>query len=131
MVDEHTGMERRGFLRYGFKKELHYSIVSSPKDKSPISSFIKAVSENLSASGILFIIDSVNVPDLSSLVILDLDYRTARVCKEIDSRALIKNNKLLGKVVRIEDNEDGTCGVGVAFITKSGRLEEDVSKLVR
>jgi len=131
MIDESMDKERREFLRYGFKKGLHYSIVSSPKDKFPISSFIKAVSENLSASGILFIADSLSVPDVSSLVILDLDYKTARVCKKIEDRALIKNNKLLGRVVRIEDNEDGTCGVGVVFITKSSRLEEDISSLVR
>ncbi len=131
MFDKHAEKERREFLRYGFKKWLHYSLVSSPKDKSPIPPFIKAVSKNLSASGILFITDSVNVPDVSSLVILDLDYKTARICKEIENRALISNNKLFGRVVRIEDNEDGTCGVGVAFITKSGRLEEDISKLIK
>jgi len=130
MTDGNMEKERRRFLRYGFKKRLHYSIVSSPKDEAPIVSFIKAVSKNLSASGILFITDPTSVPDVSSLVILDLDYKTARICKEIDRRALIKNNKLLGRVVRIEENEDGTCGVGVAFITKSGRLKKDVSSLV-
>lgn len=130
MIEEYTGKEKREFLRCDYKKHLHYSIVSSPKDKNAVSSFIKAISKNLSASGLLFITDSVSVPDVSSLVILDLDYRTARVCREIENRALIRNNKLLGRVVRIEDNEDGTCGVGVAFVTKSDRLKEDVKKLV-
>ena len=48
---------------------------------------------------------------------------------EIEKRALITNNKLLGRVTRIEDNGDGTCGVGVAFVTKSDRLSEDVKNI--
>ena len=122
--------ERRDFLRFDFDKPLHYSLVSSPKDKSTIADLIKAVSKNLSASGILFTANEKETPEISSLIMLDLDYKTANVCHEIDKRALIENNKLLGRVMRIEDNGDGTCGVGVAFVTKSDRLSEDVKKLI-
>lgn len=129
MHDSYTGEERRRFLRCGYRKPFHYSLVSSPEKETPISSFIKAVSRNLSASGILFITKAEGVPKVSSLIMLDLDYSTASTCKEIEGRALIKNNKLLGKVTRIEDNEDGTYGVGVAFITKSKRLNKDIKNL--
>jgi hypothetical protein len=40
--------------------------------------------------------------------VLDLDYKTATICKEIEERVLILGNKRIGRVVRIEDNEDGT-----------------------
>ncbi len=118
--------ERREFLRFDYEKPLHFSLVSSPRDRGILSSFINAVSKNISASGILFRVEDGAIPEIASLVMLDLDYKTSNICREIDERALIKNNKLLGKVVRIEENSDGTRGVGVAFVTKSDRLSKDI-----
>ena len=131
MSDNFTRNEKRNFLRFDFEKPLHYSLVTSPKDKNMFTSLVKAISKNLSSSGMLFISKADKVPEISSLIMLDIDYRTANVCQEIDQRAFIQNNKLLGRVVRIEDNEDGTCGLGVAFVTKSERLAEDVKKLIK
>ena len=88
------------------------------------------MSKNLSASGILFVTNADHVPTISSLLVLDLDYRTATICKEIEKRALIVDNKLLGRVVRIDDNEDGTCGVGVAVVTKSESVPKEVEDLL-
>ena len=130
MTDDRSKQERREFFRFDYKKSMHYSMVSSPKDTGTIASLINAVSKNLSASGILFVANASEVPEISSLIMLDVDYKTANICHEIEKRALIKNNKLLGRVMRIEDNGDGTCGVGVAFVTKSNRLSEDVKKVV-
>ena len=121
--------DKRHFLRVDYKKPVHYSMVSSPKDDKSMASLFKAVSKNLSASGLLFETGSEKAPEISSLIMLDLDYKTASICHEIEKRALIKNNKLLGRVTRIEDNGDGTCGVGVAFVTKSDRLSEDVKNI--
>lgn len=129
MDREYQRDDRRHFLRVDYKKPIHYSMVSSPKDDKSMASLFKAVSKNLSASGLLFETGSEKVPEISSLIMLDLDYKTANICQEIEKRALIKNNKLLGRVMRIEDNGDGTCGVGVAFVTKSGRLSEDVKNI--
>ena len=81
---KYTGKEKRQFLRYSYKKPLHCSIITSPKERNPISSLIKAVSKNLSASGIFFVTNAEEVPDVSSLVMLDLDYRTAHFCREIE-----------------------------------------------
>ena len=58
-------------------------------------------------------------PAISSLLLLDLDYNAASICREIDGRVLFIDNKLVGRVVRLEDNVDGTCGVGVAFLKKA------------
>ncbi|MFC1576103.1 PilZ domain-containing protein [Candidatus Omnitrophota bacterium] len=125
------GQERRAFVRYLYRKPMHCSTVTSPKDHTFISNMISAVSKDISASGILFTIDKSEVPDPASIVILDLDYKTARACGELEKRALIVNNKLLGKVVRVTENGDkGKADVGVAFITKSDRLSEDIKKLI-
>lgn len=127
-MDEYPGNERREFLRYDYDKSLHYSVVSASKDRKPIFEFIKAISKNLSASGILF--TTKDVPQISSLLLLNLDYKTVNLCREIEDRVLIVNNKLLGKVVRIEDNKDDLCDVGVAFVTKSEGLSEDIKRFV-
>lgn len=128
MGAEHTGEERRQFLRYDYEKSLHFSILNSSKDKNFLSKSMEAISKNLSASGILFVTNIV--PEISSFLVLDLDYRTARICQEIESRALIINNKLIGRVVRIEENDNGLFDIGLAFVTKGDRLPQDIQNLI-
>lgn len=93
-----------------------------------MSSLIHAVSRNLSGSGMLF--STTEVPPLSTLLVLNLDCRTARVCEEIEKNALIVNNRVMGKVVRIEERGDGVYDVGVAFVATSDRLPKDVQNLI-
>ncbi len=126
-MNEFEGSDRREFLRYEYAKPLHFSIVSSPKDRNSTPNLVNAITKNLSASGILF--QTKEIPDIASLLILDLDFKTAKICREIERRAMIINNKLLGKVVRIEDSENGMCDVGVAFVTKDSSVSEDLKKL--
>jgi len=126
-MSEFEGNDRREFLRYEYAKPLHFSIVSSPKDRNSTPNLVNAITKNLSASGILF--QTKEIPDIASLLILDLDFKTAKICREIERRAMIINNKLLGKVVRIEDSENGMCDVGVAFVTKDSSVSEDLKKL--
>lgn len=111
--------EKREFLRIDYNKPLTYRIINKPEDKDLASKFMTAVSKNLSASGILFISNVAKIPEIASLVVLDLDYKTAGVCQEIEDKALILDNKIIGRVVRIEDNEDDTCEIGVAFVKRS------------
>ena len=129
MSEEFQGKDRREFLRQVYTKPIRYSTINVITDKNFASQLTNAISKNLSASGILFITNLGKVPDISSLLVLDLDYKTANICKEIEKRALIVGNKLLGRVVRIEDNEDGTCGIGVAFIRKSDPLLKDIKSI--
>ncbi len=129
MADEFKGKERREYFRYRYEKPIHYSLVASKKDQNPIAtSLVEAVTKNLSASGILF--TSPVVPDLSSILILNLDYRTSQVCQEIEENAVIVNNRLLGKVVRIEDADNGMWDVGVAFVRKTDDLSKDIKKFI-
>ena len=131
MVNEYKGKERRFFVRFDHEKPVHYNKVDLQGDRNIISSFFKAMSKNISVAGILFIAKSENIPEIYSLIMLDIDYKIANICQEIENRVLIINNKLLGKVVRVENNEDGTCSIGAAFITRFDPLSKELMKRIR
>ncbi|MFC1508135.1 hypothetical protein ACFL60_00425 [Candidatus Omnitrophota bacterium] len=129
MTTEHKGNEKRKFLRYDYNKPLAYLTLNESSDKNIASNILTAVSNNLSAAGILFTANVNKLPGISTVLAMDIDYQTASVCKEIEERALVLKDKLIGRVVRIEDNEDGTCGVGVAFVTKSDRMAKEIKNI--
>ena len=129
MSNEQKAQERREFFRYKHENPIKYKVIDSTAAKNPMSQFINAISKNLSASGILFA--GNNPPHLSEVLILDLDFRTTQVCTEIEENALILNNKLFGKVVRIEETDDGSYDIGVAFIKKDDYLPEEIKNLVK
>ena len=122
MAHEYSGDNRREFFRCDHESPVRYRMV----DEKDASGLTEAISRNLSASGILF--STKDIPKLSSLLVLDLDYKTANVCREIEDTALIIKNRLFGKVVRIEDNNSGAYDVGVAFIRKFDKLAESIKK---
>lgn len=131
MVDEYSGKDKRQFLRHDYDKTINFKTLSSSKRQDLSSDYTKATSKNLSASGILFVTTVKRVPNISSILALDLDHRTANICQEVEDQAVIVNDKVLGKVVRIEDNDDGTCGVGVAFLKKKSSLAKDLEDLLK
>ena len=120
--------EKREFLRYRYDSPVAYKVLSSVRTPNPASKVLDAAARNLSASGMLF--SSKFLPEISSIIALDIDYRTSSVCREIEENALIVKNKLVGKVVRIEENANGVYGVGIAFIKRSEHLPEDLEKLI-
>ncbi|MDD5437421.1 MAG: PilZ domain-containing protein, partial [Candidatus Omnitrophica bacterium] len=115
---DYAGKEKREFFRYRHVGQANFKEVS--KDSSALSEVAQAITKNLSASGMLF--TSQYPPRLSSMIVLEIDYRTTRLCEEIEERVLILNNKLLSKVVRIEDNDNGSFDIGIAFVKKSENL---------
>jgi len=130
MVRSYRGKERRACLRFECKKPLSYNIIHPTDKTDKLSNFIRGISKNLSASGMLFITNAQeNIPKVLNILAFELDYRTVSICQDIENRAVIINNKLLGKVMRVEDNGDGTFGIGVAFVTKADPLPEDVREL--
>ena len=120
--------EKREFLRYQYDHPLSYKVITSSDAPAVRSRALDAVARNLSACGVLF--SSKYLPQISSIIALDLDYRTTRICQEIEANALIVNNKIVGKVVRIEEDADGLYGIGVAFIRRLARLPKDLEKLI-
>lgn len=121
--------DKREFLRYRCDKPVNFKILLSPKETGSASKLASGISKNLSASGILF--SSNNFPEISSILALDLDYRTTNICQEIEENSLIIDGKLIGKVVRIEEKDDGTYNIGVAFIKKSDQISPEIKKLLK
>lgn len=121
--------DNRQFVRYGYSKPVNFRILLSPKHNKSASKLVSGISKNLSVSGILF--KSDHLPEISSILELDLDYRTTGICHEIEENALTINNKLIGKVVRIEEDEDGKYNVGVAFIKKTDELPPDIEGMLK
>jgi hypothetical protein len=121
--------DRREFLRYSCNKSVNFKVLISPKHNSSASKLVSGISKNLSASGILF--KSDYLPEISSILVIDLDYRTTGICQEIEETAITIGNKLVGKVVRIEESEDGKYNVGVAFIKKSDQLPREIEDMLK
>ena len=116
-------VERREFFRLNFKTPLKFKAYS---EKGSVGS-----SRNISQSGILF--QTEEAPKLSSLLWLNLDIRTLKICQEIEARALVINSGLVGKVVRVEEdpNSDNAYDVGVCFVKKDEQANREVQELLR
>ena len=115
--------ERRKFFRVNFKRPLEYR---SFDDKNRTH----ATCQNVSQTGILF--QTEHAPQMSSILWMGLDIRTLGICKEIEKRALIFNEGLVGKVVRVEEDstKDNVYDVGVCFITQDQRNTSEVQKIL-
>lgn len=127
-MDDRSLAERRKFFRHPFDKQVRFKVISSAREQNPVAKVLDAVAKNLSVSGVLFA--STFTPELSSIVALDMDYRATRICQEIEESALIVKNRIIGKVVRIEDSGDGVYGIGVAFIKKLSDLPKDIEEII-
>ena len=114
--------ERREFFRVPYTSTLQYKAYA---DKGA-----SGTAQNISESGILFQTEQ-EPPKLSSIVWLNLDIRTLKICQEIESKALIFNNGILGKVVRVEEDSDKSYDVGVCFLRKDQKDATGVAELLR
>jgi hypothetical protein len=115
--------ERREFFRVPVRTPLEYRAYGDRKTHG--------TARNISQAGILF--QTEQAPEISSIVWLNLDIRTLKICQEIENRALILNNGILGKVVRVEEDldSDNAYDVGVAFLKKDEKGSPEVQALLR
>jgi len=116
-----SSQNRREFFRLKFSTPVRFK--SSPKTSQETG-----VSQNISESGILFQTPE-NPPQLSSLLWMDLDLRTLKICQEIENRALILNNGVVGKVVRVEEGQRN-YDIGVCFLTQEEKDSSGVQELL-
>ena len=124
-------IERREFFRINFERPLEFKSYASDRiAKAPDSRIggVAGQSQNISSSGILFNTEK-NPPQLSSILWMNLDIRTLKICKEIEERALVLNNGLLGRVVRVEEDKNG-YSVGVCFLTQEERNSREIKQLL-
>ena len=120
--------ERREFFRLKFETPVKFKSYSAAKEQAkqaPLSA--NGVSQNISQSGILFQTDAAP-PQLSSILWMHLDIRTLKICQEIEKRAIIFNEGLLGKVVRVEEDPKNHTlyEIGVCFLTQDQKDSREV-----
>ncbi len=104
--------ERRLFTRMDFAAPLAYKVCN----KDTISKLLEGYTSNISEAGMLCNIkESVSQDDI---LWLSFDRGTLDVCEELEKRALIYQNGVIGKVVRIEPKGNFNFDVGIKFITR-------------
>ena len=123
--------QRREFFRLKFNSPLNFKSYDSRHSASSETQPKKiqtGVSQNISQTGILFQTQQTP-PKISSIVWMSLDLRTLKICQEIEARALILNNGVLGRVVRVEEDPANSSAydVGVVFLKNS----ENDNRVVR
>ncbi|OIO39658.1 MAG: hypothetical protein AUJ72_00280 [Candidatus Omnitrophica bacterium CG1_02_46_14] len=125
--------EKREFFRVNFSVPLNFKSYTGARSNRPriADTAAPGVSRNISQSGILFQTEN-NPPELSSILWMNLDFRTLSICKEIERRALIFNNGVLGRVVRVEEStkESGRYDVGVCFLTQEQKNSQEIEQIL-
>ena len=123
--DIYQGPERRKFIRLNYVKPLAYKICK----KETIDKLLQGYTANVSESGLLCTIqDKINPDDILWLC---FDRDTLTICQDLERRSLIYQNGIIGKVVRINPVEDGSCEVGVQFITREEKVAPHASSAMQ
>jgi hypothetical protein len=120
MSEEFHGHDRREFVRLEYSKPLAYKVCKA----EIISKLFNGYTMNVSQTGLLCNIrDQVKVEDI---LWLSFDKSVLHICTDVEKNSLIYQNGIIGKVVRVENNPDGTFHVGVKFFT---REEKNISNI--
>jgi hypothetical protein len=110
--DNFSGSERRNFMRLDFVAPFAFKVCS----KETISKLLKGYIANISESGIFCNISQrVNKDDI---LWLSFDRATLSICESLEKNSLIYQGGIVGKVVRIDDKDDGSYDTGLQFITR-------------
>ena len=122
--------ERREFFRLNFSTPVRFKTCDVKKSQKS-ETISEASAKNISQTGILFQTEN-NPPQLSSILWMDLDMRTLKICQEIESKALIFNNGVLGKVVRVEEGslKNNAYDVGVCFLRQDQKDSREVQQIL-
>ena len=115
MEAAYNGPERREFFRLDYATPLTYKVCK----EETISKLLQGYTADISELGVLCNIkDRVNKDDILWLC---FDRATLNICAEIEKKALIYQQGVIGKVVRIEPKDIDVFDVGVRFITREER----------
>ena len=125
--------ERREFFRLNFTTPIRFKTCDIKKlqKNTSVESGLDGSTRNISQAGILFQTEN-EPPQLSSILWMNLDMRTLKICQEIESKALIFNNGVLGKVVRVEEDthNDNAYDIGVCFLRKDQKDSKEVQQIL-
>lgn len=112
MSEIYKGPERRNFVRLDFTAPLALKVVK----QETISKLLSGYTSDVSESGLLCKVNENVQKD--DLLWLSFDRATLSICEELEKRALIYQGGVVGKVVRVHGEENGSFEVGVQFITR-------------
>lgn len=120
MDKNYSVSERRESARFDYAVPLGCKVCK----KETISKLLEGYTANISSAGLLCNIkEKVSKDDILWLA---FDRQTLDICEELEKRAFIYQNGIIGKVVRIQPKELDTYDVGIRFIT---REEQDSSNI--
>ncbi len=108
----YSGIERRQFVRIDFSEPLQYKICKP----ETITKLFDGYTQNISQSGVLCKLKEAIPVDV--ILWLSFDMSILTICKEIESRSLIIQKGVLGKVVRVVERPDGCFDVGICFLSR-------------
>lgn len=111
--------ERREYFRLDYRHPVKFKML----DGEGSGSVRLGTTANVSETGVLF--SSSVLPKIASILWMDMDLRTLKICKEIEKRAVVYEKGLLGRVVRLEeDPATDTYNIGVCFVTQDASNQE-------
>ena len=108
----YKGPERRQFLRLDYVAPLACKVCK----KQTVSKLLQGYTANISQAGLLCNIkERVKKNDI---LWVSFDRTTLNICADLEKRSLVYQNGIIGKVVRAKHKSDGSCNVGIQFITR-------------
>jgi hypothetical protein len=114
-----SAQDRREYFRLDFRHPVKFKMI----DGSEAGPVRLGTTSNVSETGVLF--SSSVLPKIASILWMDMDLRTLKICKEIEKRAVVYQKGLLGRVVRLEeDPASDSYNVGVCFVTQDTSNQE-------
>lgn len=104
--------DRREYGRVNFATPLAYKVCR----KETITKLLEGYTSNISEAGMLCNIrELVNTEDI---LWLSFDRSVLEICKDLEKKALIYQNGVIGKVVRIDPKGLDNFDVGIKFLTR-------------
>jgi hypothetical protein len=112
MRDNYQGPERRKFLRLDYITPLACKVCKP----ETISKILQGYTTNISQSGLLCHLNATVNPE--DIIWVSFDRATLSICQELEENCFIYQGGIIGKVVRIENRENGTYTVRLQFIIR-------------
>lgn len=129
MFEPYKATDRRKSARYSYQKNIKYKITDFSHSGKTNLKISQAISKNISTEGILFY--TKNPPGLSSIILLDINYRATPIRKELKEKVVIIDGKVLGRIVRVQEEKDNQYSVAVAFVSIKSGLTKQISEMIR
>lgn len=108
----YSGQERRQFARLDYIAPLGCKVCK----RETLSKLMEGYTRDISQAGLLCEIKAkVKVGDI---LWVSFDRATLNICEDLERRALIYQNGVIGKVVRVEKKNKQTFGIGMQFLVR-------------